>query len=113
MRIALTLGALNDLKILACDIQNIYLTANCREKIYTIAGPEFGSEADCVMIIRKALYGLKSSGAVFRAHLANTIQNLGYRLSKADPDVWLIPAIKPSRFLFTLMILFQFQITQF
>ena len=44
VRIALTIAALNDLQILACDIQNAYLTAPCREKIYTVAGPEFGSE---------------------------------------------------------------------
>ena len=72
--------ALNNLKIPGCDFQNAYLTANCREKIYMIAGAEFGSEVGCVMIIRKALYELKSFGAVFRAHLANTI-------SKADPNI--------------------------
>ena len=43
VRIALTITALNDLDILACDIQNAYLTALCREKIWTRAGPEFGS----------------------------------------------------------------------
>ena len=32
VRIALTIAALNDLDILACDIQNAYLTAPCREK---------------------------------------------------------------------------------
>ena len=30
--IALTIAALNDLKVLSCDIQNAYLTAKCREK---------------------------------------------------------------------------------
>ena len=30
--------------VLACDIQNAYSTADCREKIYFIAGPEFGSK---------------------------------------------------------------------
>ena len=43
--IALTIAALNVLKVMACDIQNAYLTADCREKIYTRAGLEFGSEA--------------------------------------------------------------------
>ena len=32
VRIALTIAALNDLKVLSCDIQNAYLTAKCREK---------------------------------------------------------------------------------
>ena len=96
VRIALTIAALNDLKILACDIQNAYLSAPCREKIYCVAGPEFGSEAGKIMIVRKALYGLRSSGASFRAMLADTIWNMQYRPSKADPDVWLRPAITPD-----------------
>lgn len=94
VRIALTVAALNDLDILACDIQNAYLTAKCREKVYTIAGSEFGNEEGSVMIIKMALYGLKSSGAAFRSKLASVIWDLGYRPTKADPDVWLRPALK-------------------
>ena len=41
-RIALTITAFNELDIMACDIQNAYLTALCRENIWTFAGPEFG-----------------------------------------------------------------------
>jgi hypothetical protein len=50
------------------------------------------------MIIKKALYGLKSSGATFRAHLAETLDAMGYKPSYADPDVWLQPAVKPDGF---------------
>ncbi len=98
VRIALTMAALNDLEILACDIQNAYLTADCRERVWVIAGPEFGSEAGKPMLVKKALYGLKSSGAAFRAYLAETLDAMGYRPSYADPDVWLRPAIKPDGF---------------
>ena len=59
--------------VLASDIQNAYLTADCREKIYIIAGMEFGSEASFIMLAKKALYGLKSSDAAFQAHLAKTL----------------------------------------
>ncbi len=93
VRIALLLASLNELEVLACDIQNAYLTADCREKIYII-----GSEEGSVMVIRKALYGLKSSGAAFRAHLAETLKDLCYLPSKADPDVWIRPAIKENGF---------------
>ena len=41
VRIALTIAALNILDVLACDIQDAYLTAHCREKIKTRTGPEF------------------------------------------------------------------------
>ena len=90
VRILLLIASLNDLDILACDIQNAYLTAECREKIYTIAGPEFGSEEGSTMIVKMALYGLKSSGAAFRSKLANVIYDLEYRPSMADPDVWIV-----------------------
>ena len=96
VRILLLIAALNELDILSCDIQNAYLTAECREKIYTVAGPEFGSEEGSVMIVRMALYGLKSSGAAFRSKLANVIYDMGFRPSLADPDVWMKPAVKES-----------------
>ena len=44
VRIALTVYALHGLKVLACDIQNYFLTAKCRYKCCTLAGPEFGSD---------------------------------------------------------------------
>ena len=64
-RIALTIAALNGLKVLACDIQNAFLTAKCREKCYTRAGTEFGSDQGKLMLITRALYGLRVSGAKF------------------------------------------------
>jgi hypothetical protein len=56
VRLFFLLAALNDLKVAACDIQGAYLRADCREKIYIRAGPEFGSEEGLLFIIRKALY---------------------------------------------------------
>ena len=99
VRILLTIAALNDLDVLCSDIQNAYLTAPCREKVYTIAGSEFGP-TDCgkIMLITRALYGLKSSGAAFRSYLADHLWDLGYRPSKADDDVWMRPAIKGDGF---------------
>ena len=96
VRITLTVAALNDLDILGCDIQNAYISAPCREKIYTIAGQEFGSDVGKLMIVRRALYGLKSSGAAFRSMLANCIWDMGFRPTKADPDVWVKPATKAN-----------------
>jgi hypothetical protein len=40
--LALLIAALNDLEILLSDIQNAYLNAPTKERIYMIAGPEFG-----------------------------------------------------------------------
>jgi hypothetical protein len=49
--------ALNELEVLLADVQNAYLNALMKEKIYMIAGPEFGQgkEGRPVKIVR-ALY---------------------------------------------------------
>ena len=86
--ISLTIATLNDLQVMLCDIQNAYLMADCQEKIWTYAGPEFGLEQGSIMFVRKALYGLKSSGAAFLAHLAETLHDIGFRPTRGDPDVW-------------------------
>ena len=77
VRIVLTIAALNGLQVMACDIQNAYLKADCREKIWTVAGPEFGSEAGTIFLVRKALYGLKSAGAAFRSLMADNLDGYG------------------------------------
>jgi len=96
IRITLTLASLNSLDVSSCDIGNAYLNAACREKLWTVAGPEFGSDKGSVMIIARALYGLKSSGAAWRSSLAETMEALGYRPTQADPDVWIKQAYKRS-----------------
>ena len=87
VRIVFTLAALNDVEIRAAGIGNAYLNAKCRENIWTVAGTEFGSEKGKAMLVFRALYGLKSSGAAWRQMLSQTQRDLGYASSKADPDV--------------------------
>ncbi len=58
VHIAFLIAALNGIHILAIDIENAYLNATPRERVYTTAGPEFGTEyqGKHVLIVR-ALYG--------------------------------------------------------
>jgi hypothetical protein len=94
VRIMFLIAALNDLQVLAADIGNAYLNAPNRERVYAIAGKEFGSRAGERVIIVRALYGLKSAGAAWRSHLASSLLTLGYKSCLADPDVWLREATK-------------------
>jgi len=87
VRIELTLASLNNLEVALCGVRNAYLNAQFREKLWTIAGPEIGSERGSIMIIFRSLYGLKSSGAAQRAKLAETMSTLQYRPTQVDPDV--------------------------
>jgi hypothetical protein len=89
------LAALNDLDLLAADIGNAYLNADTREKVHTVCGLEFGHQnLGKIAVITKALYGLKSSGAAWRSMFAASLQELGFTLSIADPDVWYRAASK-------------------
>lgn len=87
--------SLNGLDIAACNIGNAYLNADCREKLWTIAGPEFGSDCGAVMILICPLYRLESSGMAW-TELAETLDAMGYKSTEADPDAWMRRAVKPS-----------------
>ena len=45
------------------------------------------------MVVKMALYGLKLSGAAFRAKLASLLHNIEYTPFKTKPDVWMRPSI--------------------
>ena len=94
VRIMLMVAALNELDLQSADVQNAFLTAPNLEKVWLRAGPEFGDEEDCVFIVRRALYGLKSASASFRAFMADRLDEMGFKSSVADPDVWYRAAVK-------------------
>ena len=56
------LTELNGMEAYATDIGNAYLEAKTEEKVCIRAGPEFGALEGHLLIIYKALYGLRSSG---------------------------------------------------
>ena len=97
VRIFFLLAALNDLDLLSCDIQNAYLAAPNKEKVWTSftdqLGPEYNGRK---AIIAKALYGLRSSGRSFRDFLSLNLRELGFISSKADPDLWMRGARKTN-----------------
>ena len=66
-----------------------YLEAYTKEKLYIIAGSEFGDCQGHVLVIIKALYGLRTSGARFHEKFADTLSAMGFLPCKADPDVWM------------------------
>ena len=96
VRIALLMAALNDLNVKVGDVLNAYITAPITEKVWTVLGPEFGTDAGKRAIIVRALYGLKSAGAAFRAHLASFMRQMGYTSCKADPDLWYKAETRPA-----------------
>jgi hypothetical protein len=94
--IALLMAILNDLEVKIGDVLNAYITAPVTEKVWTVLGPEFGNDAGKTAIIVRALYGLKSAGAAFCAHLASFMRQMGYTFCKADPDLWFKALTRPD-----------------
>jgi len=56
------LAELNNFGVWTTHICNAYLEAKTQEKVYIIVGPKFGELEGHMLIIFKALYGLRTSG---------------------------------------------------
>ena len=89
IQLATFIAELNDLELWGTDIGNAYLESYTTEKVCFIAGNEFGEQAGHLMIIEKALYGLKSRGKCWHDKLFEVLDDMGFTPSKAEPDIWM------------------------
>jgi len=83
------LAKLNGMVAHATDIGNAYLEATTKEKVCIKAGPEFGPLEGHLLIIFKALYGLRSSGLRFSELLAACLKELGFKPSFCEPEIYM------------------------
>ena len=89
LRMFLFVAELNHLDTWATDITSAYLEAFTSEKVYIIAGSEFKGLEGHVLVVRKALYGLRSSGARWHERFADCLRAEGFQSCRAEPDIWL------------------------
>ncbi len=89
VRWAMFIGEANGLTCCAADIGSAYLQSMTRERIFIVGGPEFGDLEGRVFIVYKALYGLRTSAARWHEHLSKKLRELGFKPSKADPNLWI------------------------
>ncbi|KAL7579874.1 hypothetical protein ACA910_004884 [Epithemia clementina (nom. ined.)] len=89
LRFTIFLSELSNLILWGADIGNAYLEALTEEKIFIITGPEFKELEGHILIMYKALYGLKSSGAQWHDRLFDVLTDMGFSPSKADSDIWI------------------------
>jgi Reverse transcriptase (RNA-dependent DNA polymerase) len=71
------------------DVSSAYLEAYTQEKVCFIAGPNFGPLEGHLLVIVRALYGLRTSGARWNDRYADVMRIIGFYSFKADPDVWM------------------------
>src|SRR5210317_2204013 len=88
IRTAFLLAGRNNLQACAADVSTAFLYGKTREKVYIIAGKEFGVDAGKRMIVEGGCYGLKTSAARFHESQSEKLRAMGVRPSKADVDLW-------------------------
>ena len=89
IRIITLIAELNDLSLWSTDVGNAYLESFTAEKVAFYAGPEFGELEGHLLVIVKALYGLKSSGKRWHDRLFDVLRGMGFTPSKAEEDIWM------------------------
>ena len=89
LRMLVFLSELNQLELWGTDIGNAYLEAKTQEKVHIIVGPEFGNREGHLMVISRALYGLRSSGLRWHEKLSLILQKIGFFPCKSEPDIWM------------------------
>jgi Reverse transcriptase (RNA-dependent DNA polymerase) len=88
--IVLVAAELNNLDIKVGDVFSAYLEAFTQEKVCFKAGQVFGPLKGYLLLIERALYGLRTSGASWHDRLSDVLRDMGYFQSKADPNLWII-----------------------
>ena len=68
-----------------------YPTSYTTEKVFIVAGPEFGEREGHILVIRKAIYGLRVSGKNYCDLWADCMRKMGFTPCLAAPDIWLRP----------------------
>ncbi len=73
---------------MTADVGNAFCTAPCAEKVYSRAGPEFGDKQGSVVVLQRALHGLKSACRFFHEFFADCLLRMGSEPTRVDPDLW-------------------------
>jgi Reverse transcriptase (RNA-dependent DNA polymerase) len=91
VRMVTFIAELNKLQIWSTDVGNAYLESYTKEKVHIIAGSEFaamGLEGH-ILLIDRALYGLKFSGLRWYKRLSDVLRGEGFFPSRAESDIWM------------------------
>ena len=78
LRLVIFLAKLNNLEVWGADIGNAYFVSKTNEKLYVVAGPEFEELEGHILVIYKALYGLKSSGLRWSQKIHDIMLDMGF-----------------------------------
>jgi hypothetical protein len=88
IRLLMVIAAQNNLHTMTTDVANAFCTAPCMEKIWSVAGKEFGDRQGSKVSLKRALYGTKTASRSFHEFLGALMIRMGFQPSRADQDLW-------------------------
>ena len=91
MKTVIFLAKLNGHEVYNTDISSAYLESYRTEKVFIIGGPEFEELEGHILIIDRALYGLRFSGKLFGELFFEILEDQWFKPSKAEPQIWMRP----------------------
>ncbi len=69
---------------------NTFVQVPTTERYWVECGPEFGSDnLGKVVVVTRAIHGIKSSEKEFRNYLRDCMEHIGYKSSLSDLNLWL------------------------
>eukprot|EP00957_Ditylum_brightwellii_P182646 13911948-Ditylum_brightwellii.AAC.1 len=71
VRLMMLVAAKYGLGMLSREIGNAFCTAPCAEKIRSEAGEQFGEKKGAMVVLKQAIYGLKTASASFHKFLGD------------------------------------------
>ena len=98
VRLVYAIVDLNGVDVIPYNLENAYLKAMCRKKIWFKGVTKCGEDKGKVLIVVRVLYGLKSVGSSCHAALAQVFKELGFVSMLADLDIWTWEAVREDSF---------------
>ena len=83
LRLSIFLAKLINMSVCGADVGNAYLEATTKEKPFIVAGPEFEELQGHILVIHKAIYGLKSSGLRWSQRIHDIMLQISFSPCKA------------------------------
>ena len=74
---------------MAGDIGNAFCILLYAENIWSTCGQYFGEKCGAIVVLERALYGLKTTFNSFCNVLGDFLRDIGFNRSRKDQDLWL------------------------
>ena len=84
LRLLLEYSILHNWQVTSCDVSSAFLTTPITTELYVVPPREFIQDANIILRLNKALYGLRTAPQLWQQHLGSTLAKLHLEQLKSD-----------------------------